>query len=260
MDWIFIGTWMVAFVTLVMATVVAYYNRKTLQQSRQHLDILRKQMERPQVVELLKFAVFPLLIELSEEAKKLNEIGYNWVHESEKSHSTLVLGEEWWEKKEVMRGLRRKFPQIRELIDNHDKIITSLNESLKALDKVIYTSEFVEKCKKAIETYNANCPKELRVRESKISDAPQRFVSYVIDNLRELPEASPYRDFWKKHSSQFLEIREKEEVKNEINNVEKITEKLGEISLSLLNKLVELWGKLREEYWITVQEIGEDRL
>lgn len=259
MDWVAIGTWVMAFGTLVMAAVVAYYNRKTLQQSRQHLDILRRQMERPKVVELLKFAVSHLLIKLLEEVKALNEIGYNWVHKSGKSHSTFVLEKEWWEKEEIMEGLRIKFPQIRELMDNHDKIVTSLNENLKVLDKAIYTPEFVEKCKKAIETYNANCPKELRVRESEISDAPQRVVSYVIDNLRELPEANPYYNFWKEHANQFLEIRENEEIKNGINNVEKITEKLSEIFLPLTNKLLELREKLREEYWITVQEIEEDR-
>ena len=259
MDLLVIGTWIMALGTLMMVIVVAYYNRKTLQQSRQHLGMLRKQMERPKVVELLKFAVFPLLNKLWEEAKTLNEIGYNWVHKSGKSHSTFVLEEEWWEKKEIIEDLRRKFPQIRELMDNHDKLITSLNKNLKVLDKVIYTPEFVEKCKKAIETYNESCPEQLRIRENEIPDAPQKFVSYVIDNLRELPEANPYYNFWKEHANQFLEIREKEEVKNGIKNVERLTKELENIFLPLIKEVVELLNRLKEEYWITSEEIEEQK-
>ncbi len=267
--------------TLAMATVVAYYNRKTLRQTqqqiqimsertkidleqiaiaRQQLDKLTRERERPQVVELLKSAIVPLLRQVVEELGALEKREYFWIHKAETSRSMSMLSEvAIWEGKAVIEDLKRKFPGVKEIMDSHDRLIIALNENLKALDKVIYTSEFVEKCKKAIETYNASYPKGSGVRESEISDAPQIFVSYVIDNLRELPKANPYRDFWKKHSSQFLEIREKEEVKNGLENVEGSTKKLVEISLSLTKDLGELWGKLKEEYWIAEKEIGVEK-
>lgn len=270
-----------AFGTLMMAAAVAYYNRKTLRQNQQQiqimgertkmdfeqmaiahqqLDMLRRERERPQIVELLKFAVVPLLSQLTKELMALHKREYNWIHQSGKSHSMLMLKEAWWEEQEVMGDLMRKFPEIEELMDNHDKLVTSLNENLKALEGVIYTPEFVGKCKKAIETYDASCPKGSRVPESAIPEAPQIFVSYVVDNVVELPEANSYRDLWSEYANRFLEIREKEEVKNKISNVEKSAAELEEISLSLTEKLVELGNKLKEGYWITTGEIEADQV
>jgi len=249
LDWdlLAIGTLVMAAATFGMAVATYHSNR-----------LFARARERPQIVELLKFAILPLISKLEGELGALENGRYhNWDHKSGEAELMLTL-EENWEGEEVMGDLRRRFPKVKELMDEHDRLLKVLNERLKTLTEVIYTDEFKKKCKDEIQTYHAN-PKNPRIRyRDAIEDAPKHFPAYVIDNFEELPEENPYYNFWKKHGHKFLEIRRTDKkFKEEMASVDNSAKNLKGISEPLKEELIGRKNELRKKYWITKKDILE---
>jgi len=151
--------------------------------------------------------------------------------------------------------LRKRDPGIIKEVETHNDKIKELKEELTKLDELIYTPEFISECKKLIEKFNEGVEGSKKAPYDNYSLG--HLLSFVIDDLAELPASSTYHLFWQKMGGKLLEIRERPEIKSQMNKIYDISKTTVDFCLKLKGKLEELRDSYRAEYSLTVEEIYE---
>jgi hypothetical protein len=235
-----LGTW-------AMAAAVIYQTKMM----RKQVEVIVKEKERPTMVEFLGGVATPLGLKLDDELDALGKRKFNWNHKKMKSGRITTIDVP------LLQLYARKFPRIQAEIEYHNLMVSNLVESLKMIDKSIYTSSFEQECHELVRKFNQESPETSRVPQNDIPRAPELIASFIIDNIEELPETHPYHYFWRNYGSHFLKIREKDEVATAL----KVTDFFSNALISYLQKfserLLSLSERLMEEYRITVEEVRE---
>ncbi len=241
----------VLLVVLTLTLVVtAYYAHQVSKQT----EITRREAKRSYIVELMKYIIAPLIHKLEWEIESIKKREYGWKHQSLCAEKIKKLVEE---PEILFSDLRSDFPDLKRKIEDHNDRCQILQEKLKSLDEAIYTLDFKEKCHDRIAEYNKKYPKPnpkfLLTRD--IEWSAIKFVNYIIDNSVKLFSGDKFHDFWREYGSEFLQIRDREDIKVKTDEIDLIAEELKRISQELKERLEKLRDKYRREYGIPIGEI-----
>ncbi|MFC1786845.1 hypothetical protein ACFLY8_02265 [Halobacteriota archaeon] len=247
---------------LTLVGITAYYAYQASKQADQAIkqtDIMEKEGKRRYIVELMKYIIAPLIHKLESEIGPLKKRYYIGTQQGllAENINKLVVKPEI-----LLNDLKRDFPDLKKKIENHDDKCQILQEKLKNLDEAIYTPGFKEKCHERIAEYNkrydASDPKFLS--KDPLAYSPIAFVRYIINNISEAPESENFQDFWREYGAVFLEIRDREDIKAKIDEIDRIVEGLKKISQELKEELEKLRDNYRQEYDISIGEFDESLL
>ncbi|UZE92483.1 MAG: hypothetical protein IB616_01335 [Methanosarcinales archaeon] len=235
---------------LALVSITAYYAH----QVRKQTEIMREDRERPQIVELMKGIVTPFIHQLEVEIRSLEKGEYEWDHRGKRAKNVnKLIGPE-----RILNDLKRKSPPLKEKIENHNERCSILREKLENLDKAIYTREFEEKCRDRVaehnKKYRAGNPEFLS--DGLIKNSPEVFVGHIIDNRKELFSATRFHDFWRGHGAEFLEMRNRGDIKDKIDEIGSIAEELKSLSQEIKDDLEQLREKYSQKYHLLMGEIG----
>ncbi|MDI6902653.1 MAG: hypothetical protein QMC77_02810 [Methanocellales archaeon] len=246
-----ISSIVIAFSTFFMAIAAVLFGKR-------QLDEMRKEKERHKIAEISRKIIGPFISQLEDEIRLLKEKCYDWDHRIKNMRNIkefVTLKEE----EEVLYGdFCKRNTEIPKEVETHDKEIRKLRKKLTELDELIYTPEFISKCKKLVEEFNEKAKENKKIHYGDY--CPGYFVSYVIDDLKQLPHTNVYHLFWTKMGEKLLEIREEPEVRSQIREICEISQRIIDLSSKLKNKLEGLRDSYSAEYYLTVEEISEKSL
>jgi len=248
-----ITTIVVACATVTVAAATVYYAVST----HKMLNEMRKDRERPRIVGRVKKVLTPFIAKLDSEITALEDKQYGWVHSSQRSGKLTALKVLYPpEIKIILSDLLREFAYIKETIAAHNRKIEELQEKLSRLDQVIYGEKFERKCQVLLDKFNENAEEDERLLSAH-QEVPAYFVSFIIDNFKELPQSNSCHKFWEQYGDSLLKIRGEESVKQKIAEVEEASRELGQIVKPLRNELERLKEQYYHEYNLLPEELQE---
>ena len=238
--------------TTFLVGVTIFYALET----RKYRKILEKEMQRLKIVEICR-DLFSLDQQLNLEKENLQKKKYDWDKSIKEAKKLIKL--KTFLPPIKFNNISKKFPQIKEKIESHDKKVLEIEEKLRKIEGIILSKGFEEKCKKLIDEFNKKYRKEIEtpqfpVYKCEYYNIPS-FLKHVIDNDKEVENTEFYYQFWKENGSELLKIREDEEVKKEMDNLYKISNELKNISDELRSKIQEQIDRYQDEFFITYEEI-----
>ena len=232
-DWLLIaGTWVMAIATIITAFIMHSQFKTTM-----------KVIERPKIVELAKNVLNPFIDDI--------ETVVN-------THFPRELN--LWGGVEYLYDLERKKPGIKKRIDNHNAVSKVLRQRIENLKAVLKTPELAEKCHEMIRKYNETATKGNELTELAVPDLTDRISDFIIQNKKDLEEKDPLADIWRIYGSEIIKVREKENIRNAIEEYEKLLCEYLENARKLQEELSELREKWVEEFNLLREEIKSDYL
>lgn len=240
--------------TLAVAAATVYYAIST----HKMLDEMRRDRERPRIVGRVKEVLTPFINKLNYETAALEGKQYRWVHSSQRSDKLATL-EIFYpsETKIVLSDLLREFPRIKTAIAEHSEKVEELQKRLSRLDQAIFSGNFEGKCQAFIDEFNNNA-KESNYPPVTYSDgAPEYFVSFIIDNVKKISQSHNYHNFWGRYGDALCKIRENEDVKQKIAEIEEASKELERIAKPLKGELEQLKEQYHHDYNLSSEELRE---
>ncbi|MDD4898921.1 MAG: hypothetical protein PHY70_06035 [Methanocellales archaeon] len=249
-------------ITLAFTAYYAHQASKQAEQASKQTDIMRKEGKRRYIVELMKCIIAPLIDDLKREIKSIEKREYEWMHEGsfgERNLSARNIKKLVVKPEILLNDLKRDFPDLNRKIEDHDNRCQILQEKLKSLDESIYTPAFEKECHERTTEYSKKHlkpdPKFLLTPD--IESSPIAFVGYIIDNRVKLFPGDKFHDFWEEYGAEFLQIRNREDIKAKIDEIGRIADGLKLISQELKKDLEKLRDSYRQEYDIPIGEFDE---
>lgn len=249
-----ITTIVTACATLAVAAATGYYAIST----HKMLDEMRKDRERPRIVGRVKEVLTPFINKLDHEIAALEHQQYRWVHSLQRSDKLATL-EIFYppETKIVLSDLLRESPHIKTAIAEHSEKVKELQKRLSRLDQAIFSGNFEGKCQAFIDEFNNNAKESNYPPVTYSDDAPEYFVSFIIDNVKELPQSHEYRNFWDRYGDALRKIRENEGVNQRITEIEEASKELEHIAKLLKGELEQLKEQYYHDYNLSSEELRE---
>jgi len=232
--------------------------------------------EKPRIVEIMKFVLHPLTEKLDSNISMLhrNEFGYEHGKVKSMGIKELELGFGWGIEKKIYKSFKEECSEYAKKINEYDTKVGELKNAVIKLAEMIYTPAFEKECIKLVKKYNSEvrtrylsgieimqrkyrkntCEVNKKIENRYIDKSPMYLVSDIIDK-RLIHDV--YDDFWKKYGLELLQIREKPDIKEQIEKVETKSKKLVETSEKLKNEIEGLIKQYEKEYGICKGEYIE---
>jgi hypothetical protein len=230
-DWVFICS-LVGTIAAIISVLITHSQHKAE----------KKAIERPKIVELAKNVLNPFIDELG-------KIAY--------THLPRELSS--WGGVEYLDDLERKKPGIKKKLGNHNAFSEILKQRIVNIKAMIETPEFVEKSREMIRKYNETAPKGKEL-DSADPSLINRISYFIIQNRKELGNEDSMADFWRIYGGEILKVREKENIRNAIEEYEKLLREYLENARKLQEELIELREKWVKEFNLLREEIKLDYL
>lgn len=241
---------------LGLATI--YYARKVASQT----DFMMKDRERRQIVEEVRTVISPFINQLEEHNIQLEEGFYGWYHDKE---GVGILGgirhlyherDSSW----PYRDLVHKNPSLGGKIQEYDKTRIELQKRFREIENRIVTPEFIERCERRATEFNEGRNDPYKVRDDflKISKIYLNVIANIFDNQRTLEKREmiePYKDFWNENAELFLKERGREEVRELLEDVENLKNKMLELGGDIVGELEVIREKYRRDYKLAGEEL-----
>ncbi len=156
----------------------------------------------------------------------------------------------------IYDDFKRAYPKVAKKIEEHDKEVEKLEESMKEFgDEIKSLPDFRNKVSERFEGYS-----EKPDYASLFEPTDKNFgciLGHIVNNKQELSKRDTYRKFWDLYGKEFLSFRERKEItecKAEIDGRRKnLLEREGSIEKDLMGIL----KIFRKEYGITYRGMKE---
>jgi len=244
------ATTVTALATVTLAAITVYYAWS----NHEILEITRINMERPQIVDLVKGVISPFIQQLDAQRSNLEMRNYTWIHYLEDDPEKREMGglgsmrdiKELEAANElVLEDFVRLHPKITKKIEEYGERVSELNERLSDLDETL-----IAPCRRKIKKYEKSLQKLPDSDESKL----KFFINCIINNTRKLGTSNDYYQFWEEHKDEFLAIKDRKEVKDFAERTEETALELLDISENLITELAESLRRYRRKYKLTEEE------
>jgi len=244
------ATTVMALATVTLAAITVYYAWST----HEILEITRINMERPQIVDLVKGVISSFIQQLEAQKSRLEMRNYTWIHYSEddsRKKETGGLGYMVATKKPeatnklALGDFVRRHDKTAEKIEEYKERVSELNKRLSDLDGAL-----IAPCRRKIKKYEKSLQKLPDSDELKL----KYFVEWIINNTRKLGTPQDHYQFLEEYKDEFLAIKGKKGVKEYAERAEKTTLELLDISEDLITELAELLQRYRNKYKLTEEE------
>ena len=223
-------------------------------QEKQKSDIenyIAPGIEKPRIVEIMKVVLHPLNEKLDSNISMLNKNEFGYEHKN-KSIKIKKLEFSFYQgiEEKVYKSFKEEYPEYTKKINNCDTEVSELKDNVIKLAEIVYAHDFEKKCRELLKKYNGEVENTQTVSNDFVDRSPMYLVSDIIDRGLTLYENNVYFGFWKKYGSELLQIREKVDVKEQIEKVEAKSKELVETSEELKNEIESLIKQYEKEYGI----------
>ena len=214
------------------------------------IRLMEKDRKRPVIREIIQKVVTVLIDRLDQELRACKTGRYGWSHRRKRPDHVFELREcVPPHVTPLLNDFLREHPRIKKYFDEHDIIAQKLINGLRRLDEAIATPEFFAKCRELIK-------ENRRLREE---DIPY-IINHVVDGVGpELPSYTTY-EFWRRHGEELLKVRERNDIRVIIEEVEINRNKLIKLSGRLKKLLEKARERYRKRYNLLVEELREQRI
>ena len=149
----------------------------------------------------------------------------------------------------VYEDFRKSHPNIADKIDNHDVLITEIENKANAIARVLYIPKFKKKCNDLIDKWDKKVEEHRKISNAFKGDCiTEIFLSYIVNNMECLPEGNVDEDFWKENHKMLFQLKDQLAKKQWIKLAEKIeefrvvTEKFFQETEGLIEKYQKKYG------------------
>jgi len=239
-----------ALATVTLAAITVYYAWS----NHEILEITRINMERPQIVDLVKGVISSFIQQLEAQKSRLEMRNYTWIHYSEDDSRKKETGRLGYmaaikkleeTNKLALGDFVRQHDKTAEKIEEYKERVSELNKRLSDLDGAL-----IAPCRRKIKKYEKSLQKLPDSDELKL----KYFVEWIINNTRKLGTPHDHYQFLEEYKDEFLAIKGRKGVKEYAERAEKTTLELLDISEDLITELAELLQRYRNKYKLTEEE------
>lgn len=239
--------------SVVIATATVIYATLTYLVLREQ----RREKEKPRIQEITEVVILPMVERLESQKKCLEKGDFGWTQNGyvwniTKLGSTFSGGIE----KLIYDDFKKAYPKVANKIEEHDKEVEKLKGNLKEFaDRIKSQPDFKNKLSERFGEYRMR----EKPRNASYFELTARNCGYILElivnNEQELSR-DVYREFWSLYGKVFLSFRDKEEVKEYKDEVERRHKSLLDFEDSILKDLMDILKRFREEYGIIYEKIG----
>lgn len=248
-----LGYYANALSSVVIATATVIYATLTYLLLREQ----RREKEKPRIQEITEVVILPMVERLESQKRRLEKGDFGWTQNGYVGNIT-KLGSTFsggTEKLIIYDDFKKAYPKVANKIEEHDKEVEKLKGNLKEFaDKIKSQPDFKNKLSERFGEYMREKPKNASYFELKDRNFGY-ILEFIVNNEQELSR-DVYREFWSLYGKEFLSFRDKEEVKEYKDEVERRRKSLLGVEDSILKDLMGILKRFREEYGIIYEKIG----
>jgi len=227
-------------------------------QNRKTINLMAKDRERPTIKEIVQIIIAPSISKLETEINDLHGKEYGWSHQR-KSMDNISALMKFTDRRYIilLNDLLRKYPELNKKVNEHDALVSALNEKLAELDERIDTKEFREKCCRLINEYNSRINElgAIYKNPSVLQESDYHYIlKCVVNGIPHIGTAYIQYVFWEEYGEILLKERERKDTKEVANVIEERTNNLISCSKSLKDDLVGIKENYRKKYSLLVSE------
>jgi len=227
-----LGYYANALSSVVIATATVIYATLTYLLLREQ----RREKEKPRIQEIAEVVILPMVERLESQKKCLEKGDFGWTQNGDvwnitKLGSTFSGGTE---KLIIYDDFKKAYPKVANKIEEHDKEVEKLKGNLKEFaDKIKSQPDFKNKFSERFGEYMREKPKNANYFELKDRNCGH-ILELIVNNEQELSRDVDYPGFRNLYGKEFLSFRDKEEVKEYKDEVERRRKSLLGVEDSIL--------------------------
>lgn len=247
MDIVSIAILITAVATAILAGATFYYaftNRKLV-------IAKEKEMQRPRRKNEFDSIISPLMSQCNGENRIVENLEY-WYPSRELPFLDNIEKNNYF--KIVFNDFIVDYSDLKKDIIEHDKIISDFNHTYLKLIDFIVTDKFNSRIGSMIKEFNKDA--EGKIAESDVIQTSTFARFHIISNTDLINNdiGEPFKSFWKQHGSEFLKIREQENVKKLFNELNIMKSVMQEKNKELVKQLEEISNEYTKEYGISLDK------
>ena len=241
--------------TLVIAIATVIYATLTYLLLREQ----RREKKKPRIQEITELVIHPLVKRLESQKSYLEKGDFGWEEIGGVKYVTNIT-----ELTSTFGGIdeliyddfKKVYPKVGDKIEEHDKEVEKLDESLKEFgDEIKSLPDFRNKVSERFEGYSEK-PDYASLFEP--TDKNFGYISeLIVNNKQELNKRDTYHKFWSLYGKEFLSFRERKEIKECKAEVDGSRKNLLELEGSIEKDLMGILKIFRKEYGITYRGMKE---
>jgi hypothetical protein len=206
----------------------------------------RREKKKPIIEEILGIILFPLRQLLFDESSDFKKGNARLLCVRGKIRSDYKINRiySWEPDFLVFKDFRKNNPEIAEMIDKHDALLSELEEAANSIGEVLYTTDFKKKCDELVIMWE-------EVGHQKITNAIggnqlyDDILTYLINNIENLDEKHLFYEFWEVNHEIFFKEKErlaKKQSKNLENKLEQFEMFTNKFSIKI-ERLIDSYQK-----------------
>ena len=218
----------------------------------------RREKKKPIIEEILGIILFPLRQLLFEESSDFKKGNARLLYVKDKISSNDKINKiySWEPDFLVFQDFRKINPEIAEMIDEHDDLISKLVESADSIAKKLHTHDFIKKCDEIATIWEESGHQKISNAYGVGHQLYEDVLSFLINNIEELNERHILYEFWKNNHEIFF--KEKERLaKRKNKNLEDKLKQLEIFTNKFSIKIERLVDNYQEKYNIAPKFIIE---
>ena len=216
----------------------------------------QREKEKPRIQEISEFVIHPLVKRLESQKSYLEKGDFGWEDGECVNITKLTYTFSWGMKELIYDDFKRAYPKVAKKIEEHDKEVEKLDESLKEFgDEIKSLPDFRNKVSERFEGYS-----EKPDYASLFEPTDKNFgciLGHIVNNKQELSKRDTYRKFWDLYGKEFLSFRERKEITECKAEVDGRRKNLLALEGSIEKDLMGILKIFREEYGITYRGMKE---
>jgi len=216
----------------------------------------RREKKKPRIQEITELVIHPLVKRLESQKKYLEKGDFGWEDGGCVNITKLTYTFSWGMKELIYDDFKRAYPKVAKKIEEHDKEVEKLEESMKEFgDEIKSLPDFRNKVSERFEGYSEK-PDYASLFETTDKNFGH-ILGSIVKNNQELSKRDTYRKFWDLYGKEFLSFRERKELKECKAEVEERRKNLLELEGSILKDLMDILKIFRKGYGITYRGMKE---
>lgn len=211
------------------------------------LDEQKRMIQKPRIQAIIDKIILPIHEKIEIQKKFLEDEDFRWVNEKRMYIGECRLNFSSTGEKIIYYNFKDEFPDVYIKIEKYDRELTKLKKKLDLLAKKIKSlPNFKKEIPKRFKEYTN---KNRGVRRDIFEPNDENIgiiLRYMTYNMQELDEGITYKDFWKIYGKELLKLRERNEVKDLREEIQKMGKKLSCLLENIhndLEKTVQICGK-----------------
>lgn len=244
-DYLAMATWALAIITAVYATITFLLLREQ-----------QRKKQKPIIQEFVEIIIYPTIEQLESQKGSFKIGDFMWdksgFHYYKQKVAMFIDAE-----KLIYEHFSEAFPKISNKIKNYNKSLEKQKDNLDNFANEIRSlPDFKEGVFERFEEYKRKTKSPDTFFEPNNQNI-EYILEDVVNNKLKLNQSNAYCRFWNQNGRELVEFRNREEIKNDKEEVEKGCENLVALADTILKDLKTILGKYRRKYGIIYKELGK---